>query len=1264
MSAARTLPLFLLLFAPLLAHAQTISFQTLPSDVGAGLQAATSTARLSSGQHGGITVTVASSDSTALRIAPDGDSPGEPSVDLFLPNGSTDARFVVQGVEGTTGRFAVEVSAPGFPTATDSVDVVTGVFELSGLTTSTDVPDVDDAFQVRVGVPGSSASSVGALQAARVGGGGLEATISVDDPTVAELVTSLTRGGLVTVAIPEGSIASASSVADGGVALDGIAAGTVTVTAQIPDLVGTDFATRSVTVDPAAVSFLAIPSRVGSGLVSPAARARLNGRSHGGVTVSITSSFPSRARLSLSAADTGRATIQAFVPDGETDVLFYVHGLENTSGLAPFTASAPGFGSVSDGTEIVAPAVEISGLGTGQDTLDPPDVFRARIGVSSTGTSITSLQAIRPGGVAVPVTFSVDDSTVAVVDAPAGRGGSVAVPIEVGEFQTPGTVGDGGVVLDGLDAGTVTVTATAPGLVTLPFGIRTVTVSQPAVTLIGFPERVGSGLRGSQLRARLGASAHGGTVVRVESTDSTKVLLSLASDEVGRGAVEGFVPDGSIDLRFYVHGVEGTTGTVDLNATASQFGPAQSTVDVLAPALELSGLSPSQDTIDDIDAFNARIGVANTFGSAVDLQPVRPGGTPIDVTFAVDDSSVAVLQTAAFAAGDVTLTIGPGGFQTPTSVNTGGLALDGIAPGAVVVSGRAPGVTPLASADRSVQVTEPSIAFVNTATRVGAGLQSSQLRARLSGRRHGGVTLRIESLDPSIALVSGGIDDPGQDFVEVFVPDGSIDAPFHAHGLEGVVDVARVVASTAIAFPDTTDVSVEQPGVQIGLIGSTYSLGDAVDAFRVELGLPAPDGSRVFSTQARRAGAPPLAVTVNSSEPTVGEIVSSAGSGSSQTVFVQPGDIFSPNTLAQGGVGLRPVGPGTSVITAAAPGFVQTGRAQREITVDTAGIVLSGVPVFLGEQLQSGLLAATLQDRFHGGVTLRIESSDSTRALVSTDPLVPGSPAIEIPLVNGTGTGQYVIQGVDGGSGPVTITATAGGESGSVALEIVEPALQIVLLADSLDVVEPEDPFVLQTGIAAATGDSLVQLQGVSAAVAPLDLSVVNEESSTGDLRTTASTADSVVVAVEAAQFQSAFTVSGGGVAFDPVLPGSTTVRVGALGFAATDRATRGLIVFGDPTSAPAAPTRLALEPNVPNPFNPSTTIRFALPNDTRVSLVVYDTRGRRVRTLVDGDLVAGTHDVTWTGRDDRGAAVGSGVYFVRLDAQGKALRQKMVLVE
>lgn len=86
------------------------------------------------------------------------------------------------------------------------------------------------------------------------------------------------------------------------------------------------------------------------------------------------------------------------------------------------------------------------------------------------------------------------------------------------------------------------------------------------------------------------------------------------------------------------------------------------------------------------------------------------------------------------------------------------------------------------------------------------------------------------------------------------------------------------------------------------------------------------------------------------------------------------------------------------------------------------------------------------------------------------------------------------------------------------------------------------------------------------------------------------------------------------------------------------------------------------LQGNHPNPFNPSTTIRFSLPTDTHVSLVIYNARGERVRTLMDASPGVGEHEAVWRGRDDRDAAVASGVYFARLVSEHGVLTRKMVL--
>ena len=88
------------------------------------------------------------------------------------------------------------------------------------------------------------------------------------------------------------------------------------------------------------------------------------------------------------------------------------------------------------------------------------------------------------------------------------------------------------------------------------------------------------------------------------------------------------------------------------------------------------------------------------------------------------------------------------------------------------------------------------------------------------------------------------------------------------------------------------------------------------------------------------------------------------------------------------------------------------------------------------------------------------------------------------------------------------------------------------------------------------------------------------------------------------------------------------------------------------------------LSQNQPNPFNPTTTIRFALPAREDVTLAIYDTNGHLVRTLVNEVEGYGAHEVTWDGRDDDGVAVGSGVYFYRLHAGKLTESKKMVLLK
>jgi hypothetical protein len=80
-------------------------------------------------------------------------------------------------------------------------------------------------------------------------------------------------------------------------------------------------------------------------------------------------------------------------------------------------------------------------------------------------------------------------------------------------------------------------------------------------------------------------------------------------------------------------------------------------------------------------------------------------------------------------------------------------------------------------------------------------------------------------------------------------------------------------------------------------------------------------------------------------------------------------------------------------------------------------------------------------------------------------------------------------------------------------------------------------------------------------------------------------------------------------------------------------------------------PAEFALMQNYPNPFNPSTTIRFGLPVEARVTVRVFNLLGQQVREIAGGVLKAGYHEAAWDGRTNMGASVGSGVYFYRLEA-------------
>ncbi|MGD9900652.1 MAG: T9SS type A sorting domain-containing protein [Calditrichaceae bacterium] len=95
----------------------------------------------------------------------------------------------------------------------------------------------------------------------------------------------------------------------------------------------------------------------------------------------------------------------------------------------------------------------------------------------------------------------------------------------------------------------------------------------------------------------------------------------------------------------------------------------------------------------------------------------------------------------------------------------------------------------------------------------------------------------------------------------------------------------------------------------------------------------------------------------------------------------------------------------------------------------------------------------------------------------------------------------------------------------------------------------------------------------------------------------------------------------------------------------------------------PESPVSFELNSNFPNPFNPETNIRFSLDRLQKISLQIFDSRGRLIRVLADGLYKSGGHSVVWNGLSEKGIPAASGLYYYRLTGQKQTLTRKMLLI-
>jgi len=425
-------------------------------------------------------------------------------------------------------------------------------------------------------------------------------------------------------------------------------------TASVATTTGATANTTTVTATGMTVNFA--NSNIGSGLIDEGYSVSLGAPAPaGGVQVTLTSSNPAALLLSTNASPTGVGTLVVTVPAGSSSAVYNIQGVEGITTTTPVTiaASAPGYTNASAVMNIVRAGIRIVSVTTSTTSLSNNTGFTVQVGTTtSNGTVFSAAQSIRPGGVAIPVTVSLQNSTpagVAEIDPPgspfdgsAVGAQSLVVTIPVG-FQSVAPM------FDPLLAGTVQVSAssnTASVATTTGATAATTTVTAPGIT-VNFPNaNIGSGLMDEGYSVSLGAPAPiGGLQLTLTSSNPGALLLSTNANPTGVGTLVVTVPAGNTSFSYNIQGVEGITvaTTATITASAPGFTNGIAVMNIVRAGIRIFSVPTSTGSASSNSVFTVQVGTTTSNGTVFGStgQVIRPGGVAIPVTVSLQNSTPA-----------------------------------------------------------------------------------------------------------------------------------------------------------------------------------------------------------------------------------------------------------------------------------------------------------------------------------------------------------------------------------------------------------------------------------------------------------------------------------------------------------------------------------------------------------------------------------------------------------------------------------------------
>lgn len=912
--------------------------------LGAGLQDNAS-GSLQVASPAATTVRLTSSDPAVLLLSPSASTAATPFIDIPIAQGGSFFSYITQGI--AAGTATITASSPGYTNDVITVVVVTPGIDLVSVSTTTTTLGTTDVFNVRTGVPAAASNTLQAIQPVRFGGDTARITLLNSNPAVAHLSTqAVPSGDSVEVRILPLQSQTQSTLAAGGVALDPVGPGTTVISARAPGFNAMTTALgTTVTVNQPNLTFTNVAqftSRIGIGL-QDAGVVNLQSATPVATTLHLVSSDPTRLLLAPNNTTPGADAIDIPIAANGSSGTFWMQGLAASTGTVTITASIPGYNNGTVGVTVATPLVDLASLPTTTTSLAANINFSARTGVSNTaGTAIAALQPVRAGQPATVATLTSSNPAVGELITLADSASPVSVTIPVASVNSGSGVPAGGVAFDPRNAGTTTVSVTAPGFTPATNASVTVTISAPNIFLNTTAQgtaRLGNGLMDNasgSLQAQPGAP----DTVYITASDTTILKFSPSTTTPAVGLLAIPITATATSFSYVTHGF-GTSATPDtIKVSATGFNPATTVINLVNPAISLSGLVATTTTFSTTDPFQAVVGAVNAAGTGFsNNQAVRFGSAPVTATFTNSQGTVAQLVTTPLTGNTVTAQIAVGAQTTPTSVALGGVAFDPLVAGTTTVGVTAPGFTALTAATQNVTVSAPNITLFTPAQgigQVGSGLQDAGT-GNFQVAAPSALTLRIQSSNPAVALIAPNATTAGAAFIDVPIVAGAGSFSYYIQAVEGQTGTVQISATMPGYNTGVVSATIVQPAIILSGLQTTFTTASPNEAFQAFIGVPSSNNSSLSAFQSVRIGGTPVTLTITNSNGTTGTLVTGPTTpvnSNSVNFTLLPGANTIPSTRASGGVEFDPLAVGTSTVQVTAPGFITATAATVNLTVN------------------------------------------------------------------------------------------------------------------------------------------------------------------------------------------------------------------------------------------------------------------------------------------------------------------------------------------